>query len=215
MALVTTFQGYSLHVFTADPNAGAGNPGRRGDYGARSDAGQVRLYQNVDGTATGWRELPPPGGGTWTLTNGLVIQGSSFHFQGTIFTIGEGLFSSLATAVADYMPNNLVTTFVIHTEHPGGVASPVVGPLSARTGGWRLYRAWTRSRGGTGGSLTLLDAAGGNAMTDAIVPGNANDIVNASQIIRAEQDVPSAASPVWSGALGTPAADCYTEWVGL
>lgn len=198
---------FSLHAWTADPNAGVGNVGRIGDFGVRYDAGQVRLYQNIDGTATGWGQIAPPGGGTWTLTSALTITGA-------VITIGEGLLASLSTAVADYAVNTPTPIFVVRTEHPGGnVESGFT--LPARTGGWKCIDAYTRSRGGTAGTLTLLDATGGNAMTDAIVPGNANVITRATSIVQAQEDVATGATPVWSGATNPPATDCYSTWVGL
>ena len=72
-----------------------------------------------------------------------------------------------------------------------------------------------RSTDSTGGNLTLKDAAAGNAMTDAIVPGNANVITRAAQIIVAEQVAASGSTPVWDGAASTPATTCYSVWIGL
>ena len=141
------------------------------------------------------------------VTGGLTVT------AGTV-TIGESLLASLFTAVADYAVDTLTPTFVVRTDHAGGNVEDAF-TLPARTGGWRLVDAFVRSRGGTAGNLTLLDATGGNAMTDAIVPGNADVVTRAGSLVQAQEDVATGAVPVWSGAGGPPATTCYSYWVGL
>ena len=131
-----------------------------------------------------------------------------------VAALGEGLITGLSTSVADYAVNTLVPTFTIATDHAGGDVNQAF-TLPTRTGGWRLIDAYLRSTAGTGGNLQLKDAAAGNAMTDAIVPGNANVITRAAQIITAQQVAASASTPVWDGAAGTPATTCYSVWMGL
>lgn len=121
------------------------------------------------------------------------------------------------TAFPDYTEDGTlkVPTFLVGVNHPGGAVEAAFSALPARTNGWRLVDAYLRSRGGSAGSLTLLDASGGNAMTDAMLPAALNGITRASEIIRAEEDVPGGAIPVWSGAAGTPPTTCYALFVGL
>ncbi len=182
----------------------------------------------IDNNATAWRI-----GSTGLLniltfdtTDGdenIILNGASQHqiqTGGLLVTagnvnIGTGLLRSLSTAVENFAVNVLAPTFTIVTNHAGGNVEQNVGPMLARPNGWRLVRAYTRSTGGTAGTLTLLDATSGNAMTNAIVPGNANVVVNAAQIITAQETVASLATPVWAGATNPPATTCYTEWVGL
>lgn len=122
--------------------------------------------------------------------------------------------ASWTVLTSTYGVNLLVPTFTVVTDHEGGNAD-FGFTLPARTNGWRLIDAYVRSTDGTGGNLTLKDAAAGNAMTDAIVPGNANIITRAAQIIVGEQVAASASTPVWDGAAGTPATTCYSVWIGL
>jgi hypothetical protein len=159
-------------------------------------------------TTNGTEQLEYRGGAALEIiTGGLEVDAGNV-------VIAEGLLPNLAVAVADYAVNTLVPTFTIATDHGGGNADQAF-TLPARTGGWRLIDAYVRSTAGTGGNLTLKDAAGGNAMTDAIVPGNANVITRAAQIIVGEQVAASGSTPVWDGAASTPATTCYSVWMGL
>ena len=152
----------------------------------------------------------------------LTVQTSGFDNMVRISTtngsesisIGEGLITGLASAVADYAVETLTPTFILRSDHAGGNAEDPF-TLPPRTGGWRLVDAYIRSTGGTAGTMTLLDATGGNAMTNAMVPGNANVVTRATSLVTAQEDVASGATPVWSGASTPPATTCYSIWVGL
>jgi hypothetical protein len=108
----------------------------------------------------------------------------------------------------------LHSMYIARTEHPGGNAEAAIN-LPPRTGGWRLVNAYIRSRGASAGNATLLDLTAGNAMTNAMVPGAANVVTNASSLIQAQEDVPSGNAPVWSGASNPPAFDGFSVWIGL
>ena len=122
---------------------------------------------------------------------------------------------NLPTAFPSWTTGAVVApAFTVGVDHPGGAVEAGV-TLPARTNGWRLVDAYVRSRGGSAGTFTLLDATAGNAMTDAMVPGAANAITRAASLIQAEETVAGGGIPVWSGTAGTPATTCFALWVGL
>ena len=53
MARILQFEAFAIFAGTVDPN-GNETPTSRGDLYLRTDAGQVRFFQNTDGTNTGW-----------------------------------------------------------------------------------------------------------------------------------------------------------------
>lgn len=177
--IISSWQNVALHFFTVDPNSGAlYTPLRAGDFGVLNDgAGDVRFFQNTDGTSAGWVEIP----GVPTFAYDTVM----------------------------------TTPRLVITDHPGGAAEADIGPLPARANGWKLVNAWVRANGNIAGTATVLDGTGGNAMTNPMVPGDANAIEVAAAIIQAQEDVAGGATPVWSSIAGTPAYQGYTMWVGL
>lgn len=120
----------------------------------------------------------------------------------------------IAGAFANGTP---VPVYVLRTAVPAGVGSTVIGPMPARVNGWKLINAWTRTATGgvIGGTAQVFDAAGGNAMTNVLVPGDGDSLTMAAAIVAAEEDVAGGDSPVWTTIAGTPAFGGYTMWVGL
>lgn len=106
----------------------------------------------------------------------------------------------------------------IRVQHPGGVADATTITLPARAGGWLVMDAFLRSKGATGGAITLrnLAAGAGAALTDAMVPGNANIITRATTIVEA-LEIPPGGSDLFfnSAAAGTPPTTCYVDVMGL
>ena len=131
-------------------------------------------------------------------------------------TFGEGVLTNLPTASVDYAENTIIPWYIVVTEHPGGNAEEAF-TLPRRTGGWRCVWGYVRNTSGTGGTgtLQLLDASGGNAISDAVTIGNDNVIVNIGTLDNAQETVGSGASPVWSGASSADASTCLSVWIGL
>ena len=162
MARILQFEAFAIFAGTVDPN-GNETPTSRGDLYLRTDAGQVRFFQNTDGTNTGWAEVALQGGDALTAITinlvdntapALTVQTSGFDNMVRISTtngsesisIGEGLITGLASAVADYAVETLTPTFILRSDHAGGNAEDPF-TLPPRTGGWRLVDAYIRSTG--------------------------------------------------------------------
>lgn len=141
---------------------------------------------------------------------------SPFVVNGGGISIAEGGLLTPQLAFPDYAAGTPHPGLVLGIAHPGGAAD-ASAVLPARVGGWRITDARVRSEGATGGSLTVRTAAGGggNAVTDAIVPGNADAITRAARLVQADEDFASGATVYVRGAGGTPASTVYLSLVGL
>lgn len=228
MAVISQFTDFALHFGTVTP-IGNETPIDIGDLYIWQNGPSSALFIATALTTSDWQQVAAGdfvalSALTWSLipatAAALVIKetgGSdmqTFNTAANTVTFGEAMLANLHIGVRDYAEDILVPTFIVRTDHAGGNTEETF-TLPARTGGWMLVDAFVRSAAGTGGNYTLKDAAGGNAMTNAIVPGNANVITRATSIIVAQETVGSGAVPEWDGAASSPASACYSIWVGL
>jgi hypothetical protein len=104
----------------------------------------------------------------------------------------------------------------IRVDHPGGNVDSII-TLPQRPGGWQVQNVFLRSRGASAGTLTLRDTAAGAgaALTDAMVPGNADILTYATTIVQAQENRASSSQLFLNGAGGPPACTGYIEVVGL
>ena len=230
MAVISQFTDFALRFGTVTP-IGNEIPGAAGDLYIWQNGVSSQLFISTGNTNTDWQGIAA---GSFTALSALVWNlvdnnaaaltiGTAGFASMMVFdtqnaaeaiTFGETLLTNLHIGVRDFAENILTPTFLVSTNHTTGNASEAFA-LPARTGGWRLVDAYIRSRGGAAGTAVLQDAAGGNAMTNLIAVGAANVRTQAGSLIQPQEDVPSAASPAWTGAGGPPAFDGYSLWVGL
>ena len=116
----------------------------------------------------------------------------------------------------DLTNGSLGVQYRLRIEHPGGNVD-ATAQLPPRPNGWRVVDATLRSRGGTAGNMTLRTAAGGGgtAVTNAMVPGNANLLTKATTIVQAVETFAGGSVLYANGASNPPATDVDIEIVGL
>jgi hypothetical protein len=82
--------------------------------------------------------------------------------------------------------------------------------LPARVGGWRVVDSYIISGGPTGGSVQVQTTAPA-AVTDAMVPGNANVVTRNASLTLANATFASAASIRFAVANGSPATEAFVR----
>jgi hypothetical protein len=184
---------------------------------------------NYTGASTGWRLIPAQSWSattalTWTLldnsTDALVIStggfGALLTFKTTngaeAVTFGPKALADIATGLAGVSDGQLGARLVVRLQHPGGNVTQSV-TLPTRVGGWTIQDAYIRSKGATAGSLQAKGPAAVD-LTNAMVPGNADEITRASSILAANEVVATGAQIDWVGVGGPPPATCYLLLVG-
>lgn len=123
-------------------------------------------------------------------------------------TFSAGLLTNLPQAVVAIAPGVPGMGIWISRSYNAG-ASNTDFALPARTGGWRVVDAYIRSDGATGGTLTVQTAGGAASVTDAMVPGNANVITRAAQVINANATFASGATVRLAVGGGAPAGEAF------
>jgi hypothetical protein len=137
-------------------------------------------------------------------TGGLDVAAGTVSFP-------EGSLA-VASAAAD-AGNNLVSAGLFLRKTLGANASgiPVNNVLAfpSRTGGWRIADAYISSSGVTGGSVTVSTVSG--AVTNAMVPGNANAVTRATDVNLTNAPVASGGNVTFIVATGSPATEVFVR----
>jgi hypothetical protein len=184
----------------------AGGGGTRGGLTLNvptvTSAAQAVTWTVLDGSATSFRI------GT-SGTPALIVLDTSAATDRVQFSASA--LDNLSIAVAPSANQQVGAVFSVPVTFTAG-ASNTDFVLPARTGGFRLVDAYIRSNGATGGTLTVQTAGGGANCTDAMVPGNANVITRASQIINANCTFASGATVRLAAAAGAPAGEAFIRF---
>lgn len=181
-------------------------PGGRGIFDLNVPTVDTQTQQ------TDWRMLN--GNATALRFGTAAVPGMMvFNTSGGLQTIQfvEGALTNLSNAVADTADGVLQVGFWLPKTFPAG-AGPTDVVLPARVGGWRVTDAYiNNTSGGAGGGTLQVQTGGGAAISDAMVPGAANALTRAGQIISAGAVIPSGGTLRLAGVAGTTGGTAYVR----
>ena len=120
---------------------------------------------------------------------------------------------NVANACVPKSAYDVVAALRVSIIYPGGVNTTSIA-MPARTGGWRVVDAYLRSGGATGGTATVQNHTAA-AITNAMVPGNADIITRAASINNGNAVIAGGNNLSIVTILGTPSGEAFISIEGL
>jgi hypothetical protein len=120
---------------------------------------------------------------------------------------------NVANACVPKSTYEVVAALRVSIIYPGGVNTTSIA-MPARTGGWRVVDAFIRSGGATGGTAIVQNHAAA-AITNAMVPGNADIITRCASINNGNAVIAGGNNLSIITSLGAPSGEAFISIEGL
>jgi hypothetical protein len=123
----------------------------------------------------------------------------------------EAVDLDVAVASTDAASNTITAGLWLPVAVTGGGGTNVITLTQVRSGGWRVVDAYIVSGGATAGDVTVQRGSDNAAITNAMVPGNADVVTRATSILLANATIANQGTLKFVTAGATPACTAFVR----